>query len=449
MRVKYLKACMLIILTLPWAAAHSKNMGEERRLDNGLKIIVQPDNRAPIVNSQIWYKVGSAHERNGITGISHALEHMMFKATKTSESGAFSRLVSERGGSENAFTSTDFTAYYQQWAPENLEISFKMEADRMRNLVFESSEFVHEKAVVLEERSLRVDDRPISMAYEMLKANAFLTSPYRNPVIGWRTDIEELTITDLERWYDRYYHPNNATIVVVGDVTADYVFDLAEKHFGGIPMGVIPSEKTRPEVKQSGRKSIEFSSIKAKVPHVVLGYKVPSYKQALGDSEIEDWEPFALEVLAAVLGGFNGARLESSVVRKLKLATSASVSYSWATLLPDLFTISAIPKSGISIERLEKALREELSNLIKNPPDNRELKKVIAQTLSGATFQLDSIAYRAMLIGTLESVGLNWKLNTDYVDNIKAITAEQVAQVAQKYFVPDLETTVRLLPGAF
>ena len=260
MRVKYLKAYLLIILTLPWAAAHSKNMGEERRLDNGLKIIVQPDNRAPIVNSQIWYKVGSAHERNGITGISHALEHMMFKATKISESGAFSRLVSERGGSENAFTSTDFTAYYQQWAPENLEISFKMEADRMRNLVFESSEFVHEKAVVLEERSLRVDDRPISMAYEMLKANAFLTSPYRNPVIGWRADIEELTISDLERWYDRYYHPNNATIVVVGDVTADYVFDLAEKHFGGIPMGVIPSEKTRPEVKQSGSRSIEFQN---------------------------------------------------------------------------------------------------------------------------------------------------------------------------------------------
>ena len=447
MRVKYLKTSVLAILIFLCSPAQSGGTGEEHTLANGLKIIVQPDNRAPIVNSQIWYRVGSAYERNGITGISHALEHMMFKATKTSESGAFSRLISERGGSENAFTSSDFTAYYQQWAPENLETSFVMEADRMRNLVFNSSEFGHEKSVVLEERSLRVDDQPISMAYELLKANAFVTSPYRNPVIGWRADIEDLTMSDLRNWYDSYYHPNNATLVVVGKVTADRVFDLAEKHFGDIPSGVIPKDKRRPEVKQSGGKSIEFRSGKAKVPHLVLGYKVPSYKQALMDSGIEKWEPFALEVLATVLSGFDGARLESSVVRQSKLATSARASYSWATLLPDLFTISAIPKKGVSSEVLENALREEISELINNPPDDRELKKVIAQTVAGATFQLDSIAYRAILIGTLDSVGIDWRINDSYVDKIKAINGDQVAQVAKKYFVPDLETTVRLIPG--
>lgn len=447
MRVKYLKNCVLVILFVPWSLAHSDSTGEEHILGNGLKIIVQPDNRAPIVNAQIWYRVGSAYERDGITGISHALEHMMFKATKTSESGAFSRLVSERGGTENAFTSSDFTAYYQQWAPENLETSFVMEADRMRNLILDSSEFVHEKSVVLEERSLRVDDRPISMAYELLKANSFVTSPYRNPVIGWRADIEDLTISDLRTWYDNYYHPNNATLVVVGKVTANRVFELAEKHFGDIPAGIIPKEKRRPEVRQSGGKSIEFSSKKAKVPHVLLGYKVPSYKQALMDSEIEEWEPFALEVLATVLSGFDGARLESSIVREMKLASSASASYSWATLLPDLFTVSAIPKKGVSSEILEKALKEEISGLINNPPDERELKKVIAQTVAGATFQLDSIAYRAMLIGTLDSVGIDWRINHSYVDEIKAVTGDQVAQVAKKYLVPELETTVRLKPG--
>ena len=447
MRVKFLKTCVLAISILPWSLAHSDSTGEERTLANGLKIIVQPDNRAPIVNAQIWYRVGSAYEGNGITGISHALEHMMFKGTKTSESGAFSRLVSERGGSENAFTSSDFTAYYQQWAPENLETSFVMEADRMRNLILDSSEFVHEKSVVLEERSLRVDDQPISMAYELLKANAFLTSPYRNPVIGWRADIEELTISDLKNWYDSYYHPNNATLVVVGKVTADRVFDLAEKHFGDIPAGIIPKEKSRPEIKQSGGKHLEFRSSKAKVPHLVIGYKVPSYKQALMDPEIENWEPFALEVLATVLSGFDGARLESSIVRQSKLATSARASYSWATLLPELFTFSAIPKKGIPLEVLENGLKEELTRLINNPPDERELKKVIAQTVAGATFQLDSIAYRAMLIGTLDSVGIDWRINHGYVDKIKTINGEQVVQVVKKYFVPDLETTVRLIPG--
>ena len=184
------------------------------------------------------------------------------------------------------------------------------------------------------------------------------------------------------------------------------------------------------------------------MPHVVLGYKVPSYKQALMDSGIEKWEPFALEVLATVLSGFDGARLESSIVRQSKLATSARASYSWATLLPDLFTLSATPKKGVSSEVLENALKEEISGLINNPPGERELKKVIAQTVANATFQLDSIAYKAMLIGTLDSVGIDWRINDSYVDEIKAINSDHVAQVAKKYFVPDLETTVRLIPGA-
>jgi len=448
MVVKHFKAFLAFLFFFIYLNDAAAIVAEEFVLPNGMKVIVQPDRRAPVVVSQIWYRVGSAYEQDGITGISHALEHMMFKATKTTESGQFSRLVSKRGGRENAFTSTDFTAYYQQWAPENLDLSFRMEADRMRNLVIDSSEFSQERAVVLEERSLRVDDKPIAMAYEILKANAFLTSPYRHPIIGWRSDIEDLTVSDLKVWYDRYYHPNNATLIVVGDIDAADVFDLAEKYFGSIPKGPEIISKTRPEIEQKGGKRIEISSSKSNVQHIVLGYKVPSFKQALADRDIEEWEPLALEVLATVLDGFEGARLETSVVRKSKLATSTSVSYSWATLLPDLFTVSAIPRAGVSVLTLEKALRSEIAGLVKNPPAERELKKVIAQTVAESVFQMDSVAYQGILMGTLDSVGLDWRLKDKYVELVKNITSDQVSYVAEKYLSPESETVVHLIPGS-
>ena len=446
--VKYLRRLILLggsvtfLLTISYAQD-----AEEFNLANGLKIIVQPDYRAPVVVSQIWYRVGSAYEYDGITGISHALEHMMFKGTKSTKPGEFSEIVSQRGGTENAFTSTDFTAYYQQWSPENLELSFKLEADRMNNLVFDEQEFLQERAVVLEERSLRVDDNPTAQAYETLKANAFLTSPYRYPVIGWRADISELTVADLRRWYERFYHPNNSIIVVVGDVSAPEVFRLAKKYFGDIPKGPEIKVKSRREIPQNGNKRIVLTSEEARVEHLVLGYKTPSLKQAVIDDDVEEWEPFALEVLATVLDGFEGARLESSVVRKLKLATSTSVSYSWATLLPDLFTVSAIPEKNVSLDKLEGALKKEIAKLVSKPPVDTELRKVIAQTVAESVFQTDSIAYQAILIGSLEAVGLDWRLKEQYIDRVKSVTSEQVANVAEKYLMGDSVTVVHLVPG--
>ena len=428
-------------------AVSSANGAEEFNLANGLKIIVQPDSRAPVLVSQIWYRVGSAYEYDGITGVSHALEHMMFKGTRTTKPGEFSKIVSQRGGNENAFTSSDFTAYYQQWSPENLELSFKLEADRMKNLVFDEKEFLQERAVVLEERSLRVDDNPTAQAYEMLKANAFLTSPYRFPVIGWRSDISDLTVADLRRWYEKFYHPNNAIIVVVGDVAASEVFRMAAKYFGDIPKGPEIKIKSRPEIPQNGNKRIVLTSEKARVEHLVIGYKTPSLKQAFTNDGVEEWEPFALEVLSTVLDGFEGARLESSVVRKLKLATSTSVSYSWATLLPDLFTVSAIPEKNVPLDKLELALKKEIAKLVSQPPADTELRKVIAQTLAESVFQTDSIAYQAILIGSLESVGLDWRLKDQYIERVKSVTSEQVAYVAEKYLMRDSTTVVHLLPG--
>lgn len=422
-----------------------ENQTKEYQFENGLKLIVKEDHRAPVVISQVWYKVGSSYEPTGLTGISHALEHMMFKGTKDYPPGEFSRIISENGGRDNAFTGRDYTAYYQSLEKSRLEISFKLEADRMRNLTLSAEEFKKEIEVVKEERRWRTDDKPTSFTYEVAMATAFQTSPYRNPVVGWMSDLDAMTIDDLKAWYQLWYAPNNATVVVAGDVQADEVYQLAQKYFADLKSEVITPPNSLPEVKQQGIKRVNVKR-PAELPSILMAYKTPVLKTALDNTEQPEWEIYALEVLAGILDGGKSARFSRELVRGKEIAASVGASYNMAGRLDSLFTISGTPTKDYSTTDLEKAIKQQLSNLQEQPVSREELERVKAQVVSSDVYEKDSVFYQAMIIGTLESIGLDWHLADEYVDNINKVTPEQIQSVAKKYFVDDSLTVATLDP---
>jgi zinc protease len=417
----------------------------EYQLDNGLKLLVKEDHRAPIVVTQVWYKVGGSYEHDGITGISHALEHMMFKGTEKFPSGEFSRIISENGGSDNAFTGPDYTAYFQTLEKSRLETSFELEADRMRFLTLPKEEFAKEIEVVKEERRWRTEDKPQSYAYEVAMATAFQTSPYRFPVIGWMQDLDNMTIEDLSDWYLKWYAPNNATLVVAGDVNPEDVFVLAKKYFGPLPKGEPISVKSLEEVEQKGTKRVTVKR-PAELPYLMMAYKTPVVKPGSEKEENYDWEPYALEVLAGILDGGSSARIASRLVRGTEVAAGASAGYRMVSRLDNLFTMSGTPSKGKTVQELEIALRNEVLDLQNNLVTEEELQRVKAQVISGDVYEKDSVFYQAMIIGTLETVGLSWRLADKYVGCVKAITAEQVMAVAKKYLVDDRLTVAELEP---
>ncbi len=416
----------------------------EYELDNGLKLLVKPDNRAPVVVSQVWYKVGSSYEYDGITGISHLLEHMMFKGTEKYAPGEFSRIISENGGRDNAFTGPDYTSYYQTLEKSRLAISFELEADRMRYLKLLDEEFLREVEVVKEERRWRTEDNPQSFLYESAKAAAFQTSPYRFPVVGWMHDIDNMTINDLNLWYKKWYAPNNATVVVVGDVDPNDVYALAYKYFGPLPAGEKIQLDNKKEVPQRGTKRITVKR-PAELPSIMMAYKTPVISL---DNENQDynWEPYALEVLAGILDGGNSARIASRLIRGSEVAAGAGASYQIASRLDNLFTLSGTPAAGKSIQELEVAFRNEILDLQTNLVGDEELQRVKAQVISADVYEKESVFYQAMILGVLETIGLSWKLADKYVDRISAVTSDQVLTVAKKYLIDDRLTVADLYP---
>ncbi len=412
----------------------------EKTFDNGMKVIIKEDHRAPVVISQVWYQVGSAQEHSGITGVSHVLEHMMFKGTEKYPSGTFSSIVAELGARDNAFTGRDYTAYYQLMGKDNLETSFELESDRMLNLVLLEDDFTSELEVVKEERRLRTDDNPNALVYEQLYSAAFINSPYHHPIIGWMDDLNNLKIDDLADWYQRWYTPNNATLVVVGDVEPNNVFAMAEKYFGGLPSRPVKPSKPRLEHPQTATRRVAVKAI-AKLPYVMLGYKTPS----LATAE-EDWEPYALSVLSAVLDGGRSARLSKRLVREKELVSAAGAGYNIFSRYPTLFLFDATPTEQHSIDEAEQALYEEIKDIQQNLVSGKELKRVKAQVIASEVYQQDSIQRQATVIGSLETVGLGWQLMDEYNQRINAITAEQVREVARKYLVEEGLTVAVLQP---
>ena len=412
----------------------------EFKLDNGLKLLVKEDHRAPVVISQIWYRVGAADEYGGITGISHFLEHMMFKGTDKYPRQAFTETIKKHGGRDNAFTSRDYTAYYQLFEKSYLEKSFDLESDRMINLQLKQDDFEKEREVVREERRWRVDDDPESRLYEQLYMSAFDAAPYRQPIIGWDNDLVNLKLQDLSDWYDRWYAPNNATFVVVGDVEANEVYALAQRYFGDIEPRPLPDRKAREETPQQGEKRITLS-IPAIQPALAIAYKAPH----LGHTK-EAWHPYALSVLAAVLAGNDSSRFSKNLVRGKGIAFYANAYYGVYNRYQDLFVIFAAPNTDSDVAQLEQAIEDELQQLKTEVISDDELQKIKTQLLAYKIYQQDSIQSQASSLGRLETIGVGWQEHFRFPQHIQAVTAEQVRQVAVEYLVESKRTVAELKP---
>jgi len=416
----------------------------EKTLENGMKILVKQDKRAPVAVIQVWYKIGTSYEHEGITGLSHALEHMMFKGTKKHASGEFEKMVSAIGARNNAFTSQDYTAYYEVLASDKLEDAMEIEADRMRNLVFDPEEFKKEIEVVKEERRWRTDDKPSSLMREQFNAVAFLNSPYRAPVIGWMVDLEGMKVEDAIDWYKKWYTPNNATLVVVGDVEPEKIFAMAEKYFGIHKSNLLPVVKARTEVEQKGLRHITLR-LPAKLANLRMGFKTPGMISAK-QGKVSKWEPYALEVLANILDGGSSARFAKHLIRGKEIAAGAGAGYYGYGRLPNMLVITGVPAKGIKTEVLKDALLEEVDILKKELVSEAELKRVKAQVISGEVFERDSIQHMATLLGSLESVGLGHQYMNEYVSGVLAVTAQQIQEVAKKYLIEDHLTVGELIP---
>ena len=411
----------------------------ETQLDNGMKVIVHEDHRAPVVTSQVWYRIGSTYEHDGITGVSHVLEHMMFKGTKNLKPGEFSKIIAANGGRENAFTSADYTAYHQRIASDRLEICLKLEADRMRNVIFLPEEFKKEVEVVKEERRMRVDNQPKSKLYEQFKATAFLNSPQRIPTIGWGGDLDDLKMKDAAAWYQKWYAPNNATLVVVGDVKADEVIALAKKYFGPLKPSQIEPPKERPEIEQNGERRIKLYGQTAN-PYLVMGYKTPTM---LHHKELAK-DIYALDVLSGILDGGNSARISKNILRGAELAVQAGASFDAFDRLPGLFLFAGTPSKGVTPAQLETAFKSEIKNLQLTPVTAKELERVKAQVIANKVYERDSLFYTGMQIGMLDAMGYDWRMIERYADDIRAVSAADVQRVAKKYF-DDKQLTVATL----
>ena len=415
----------------------------EYMLANGLKVVVKEDHRSPVVISQIWYKAGSIDELNGTTGVAHVLEHMMFKGTKNISSGEFSKKIAAVGGRDNAFTSRDYTGYFQQLHKSKLALAMKLEADRMRNLILTEEEFAKEIKVVMEERRLRTDDQPHALVYEKMMSVAYQSHPYRRPIIGWMNDLENMTVGDAQEWYDRWYAPNNAVLVLVGDVDPKEVYSLAQKYYGEIesrPIASLAVRKPQTEVTQAGIKRLQIKA-PAQMPYLVMGYHAPVLHDASAD-----WEPYALQMLVGVLDGNGSARLNKELVRNQQIASSINADYDSTGRGPGMFFLSGTPSEGRSAAELESALRIEIERLIDAGVTEKELRRVRAQVVSSHVFQLDSMFYQAMQIGQLESVGLSYRDLDTIIKKLQAVTAEQVREVAIKYLIDDSLTVAVLDP---
>jgi len=412
----------------------------EKTLANGLRVIVKEDHRAPTVVHMVWYKAGAIDEVDGTSGVAHVLEHMMFKGTRTVGPGEYSKRVAALGGNENAFTGHDYTAYFQQVPKRALPEIMALEADRMANLKLDAREFAQEIKVVMEERRLRTDDNPQALLHEKLNSVAFQAHPYRRPVVGWMNDLENMTYLDARDWYHRWYAPNNATLVVVGDVDHAALFRLAEKTYGRVKRHTLPERRPLVEPQQLGIKRLNVKG-PARLPYLAMAWKVPKLKDVEHDSE-----PYALEMLASVLDGHEASRLTKHLVRGRKIAQSVDAGYD-ATLRGEAqFVLDGQPAEGKTVGDLETALREEIRRIREEGISAEELARIKTQTIAGQIYKRDSMMAQAMEIGSAEMNGVGWRGIDRVLDKIRAVTAEEVQAVAKKYFTDDTLTVAVLDP---
>ena len=412
----------------------------EFTLPNGLRLIVKEDHRAPTVVHQVWYRAGGMDEAPGTTGVAHVLEHMMFKGTRRVGPEEFSRLVAEAGGRENAFTSTDYTVYHEQVHRDRLPLVMRLEADRMVNLVVRPEEFAREIKVVMEERRWSYEDRPRSLLDENLLATAFAAHPYKSPVIGWMQDLLNMSWKDASAWYKKWYAPNNATVVVVGDVEPEQVLAWARRYYGALAPKTIAARKVFSEPVQRGIKRVTVKA-PAELAYVRQGYKVPALRDPANE-----WEPFAISLLVQLLGGNDAARLNQILVRERRIATSAGAEYELISRGPGMVFLDAAAAQGHGGAELEAGLREIVARIAAEGVSPEELERAKVQRLAQVVYRRDSFFAQALELGELESSGLSFRDAERVPERIKAISAEQVRTAAAKYLNDDGLTVAVLDP---
>jgi zinc protease len=409
---------------------------QEHVLSNGLKVLLWEVPKAPVVTVQVWYRVGSRNEVMGRAGLSHMLEHMMFKGTDRFPKGVFSRTVRKNGGNDNAFTSQDYTAYFENLAADRVQLALELEADRMHGLALDAKEFQLEREVVKEERRLRTEDDPQAYLVEQLFAQAFMVHPYHWPIIGWFSDLNAMTLDDLKSYYDTYYSPNNATLIVVGDIKADTLLPVITRLFEPIPRGPAPPKQSVVEPEQRGERRLIIKR-EAQLPFVMAGYRAPNWSSD---------DAYALTVLEAILSHGKSARLYRSLVYEQKVALAVGAQFEFFQADPGLLYCYAVIRPGHKPEEVEAAIQKEFDRIQAAPPTEQEMQRAKNQVEADFLFGNDSTFRQAMVLGQAESVGAGWRQVGAYLDRVRGITAADVQRVAKRYLTPDTRTVGVLVP---
>ena len=439
-RIRLMAALIAVWAAALPTAAMEPVKTESFTLKNGMEVLVIPNHRVPAVSHMIWLRIGSADEARGQSGLAHYLEHMMFKGTEKMKVGEYSQIMSKHGGAHNAFTSFDYTGYYVNIAKENLPLVMQVEADRMVNLKVNDEEFLKERQVIMEERSMRIDNRPAAALGEQMSAALFLNHPYHVPIIGWRHEMEALSRKQVFDMYHRYYHPNNAILIVAGDITAAELKPLAEQYYGALPAGDAMTREWTKEPPQLTERRVILRDEKVLQPDFSRVYLAPSY--VYGETE----HSLPLSLLASVLGGGQTSRLYQSLVMEQKVATAASADYNGLDLGPSQLGISVTPAEGVTLEELEKAIDAVLAKVIAEGVTPEELTR--AKTLSKAEiiYARDGLQSLAYIFGILRMVGLDAEYFNSWPARIEAVTAQQVQDSARWLLKPERSVTGYLLP---
>ena len=434
-------AFVAFVLLLPLVARGGVFDPETFTLGNGLKVVVVPNHRVPVVTHMMWYKAGSADEPSGRSGIAHLLEHLMFKATKSRASGEFSRLVARNGGRENAFTSHDYTAYYQTVAVDRLPLMMELEADRMTNLVLVAEEVETERRVILEERRQRTDNNPRAILREQVNAALFLNHPYRKPIIGWEHEIRGLHIDELRAFYNRWYAPNNAVLVVAGDITAARLRPLAEKYYGAIARAPTPERRRPQEPPQRAERRVTLYDQRVRQPAWSRSFVAPSYVSG------ETRHAYALEVLDEVMGGGATGRLYRALVVERKLAVSAGSYYDADGLGPSRFVIVASPRPDVAMEDMVAVLEAVLARLLADGVTAEEVGRAKKRLSASAVYARDSLSTGARVLGAALASGRDIESVERWPERIAEVRVGDVNAAARAVLRREGSVTALLLPA--
>jgi len=434
-------------LASAWAQAdENQKLVQSFSLDNGMQVVVIPDHRAPIVTHMLWYHVGAADDPRGQSGLAHFLEHLLFKRTEKLAENEFSKIVSRNGGRHNAFTSSDYTGYYQTVAVDRLPLMMELEADRMVNLVLDEGDVLSERDVILEERSMRTDNNPQALLREKMAAALYKNHPYGIPVIGWRTEMENLSLENARDFYQKYYNPAAATLIVAGDVSVEQVRLLANKYYGPIKGHKLPKRVRAQEKRGNGAAKVDFRDSRVQQPLWIRSYLAPSYTS--GASE----HAYALDIVSRLLGSGINSRLYQKLVVEDKIAVAAGSGYSSTSYDRSKFTLYAVPRPGLAktaqeaLDIIEKAVDDVLQALLQDGVRAEEVDRVKASLVAEAIYARDSISTMAQIYGQELTTGSTIEATLNWPNIISAVSLDQINKAAE--FVLDMNSSVtgRLLP---